>query len=218
MDQHQPSPDMTIAKAGMSKTSLYVIAGIIIVVIGAAVYLLSPKTPETVDQMGTEATSTQPVIPSPVPTEASAPATSTQPVATTSTVPTPSSTTPTTPTAPKAPVTPPAVIVPPTSRSKYKDGTYTAEGAYAVHAGPEEITITVTLKNDVIVDSQFQAVPNLKMSQRYMDMFSENYKQLVVGKNIADVNLTKVSGSSLTPIGFNDALAKIKAQAVVSQS
>lgn len=99
------------------------------------------------------------------------------------------------------------------SASVYKDGTYTAEGDYTTHVGPESIQITLTLKNDVITDSQFSGTPNAPMSQRFMDMFSQNYKTMVVGKNIDQVNLGKVSGSSLTPIGFNDALAKIKAQA-----
>jgi len=35
----------------------------------------------------------------------------------------------------------------------------------------------------------------------------------VIGKNIADVQLSRVSGSSLTPEGFNNALATIKSQA-----
>ncbi len=97
--------------------------------------------------------------------------------------------------------------------SNYKDGTYTAEGDYATHVGPEAINITVTLKDNVITDTQFQGTPNAPMSQRFMDMFSQNYKTLVVGKNINEVHLGKVSGSSLTPKGFNDALEKIKAQA-----
>jgi hypothetical protein len=36
---------------------------------------------------------------------------------------------------------------------------------------------------------------------------------MVVGKNISELQLTKVSGSSLTPQGFMDALEKIKAEA-----
>ena len=39
---------------------------------------------------------------------------------------------------------------------------------------------------------------------------SNNVKTLVVGKKITDVKLDKVSGSSLTPKGFNDALEQIK--------
>lgn len=105
-----------------------------------------------------------------------------------------------------------------TAFSSYKDGTFTAKGAYDTHAGPEEVTITVTLKDGVITDTQFQGVPSLKMSQRFMDMFSNNYKTLVVGKKIDEVNLGKVSGSSLTPIGFNNALQKIKQEAGLSSS
>jgi hypothetical protein len=36
-----------------------------------------------------------------------------------------------------------------------------------------------------------------------------------VGKNINDLKLTKIAGSSLTPMGFNDAVAKIKMKAKV---
>lgn len=95
----------------------------------------------------------------------------------------------------------------------YKDGTYSADGQYEVHKGSEHIKITVTLKDNVITDSQFEATPAFPMSQRFMDMFSSNYKAAVIGKNINEVHLGKISGSSLTPNGFNNALEKIKAQA-----
>jgi hypothetical protein len=52
-------------------------------------------------------------------------------------------------------------------------------------------------------------------SERYHNMFISGYQQYVVGKNIASVYLTKVSGSSLTPSGFDDALTQIKSQAKV---
>lgn len=100
-----------------------------------------------------------------------------------------------------------------TTVGSYKDGTYTADGAYTVHAGPEKVTITLTLKDGIVTDSQFQATPNLPMSQRFMDMFANNYKPLVIGKKLSEIHLDKVSGSSYTPIGFNSALEKIKSQA-----
>ncbi len=109
----------------------------------------------------------------------------------------------------------PTPAVPVTGSATYKDGTYTADGSYMTHAGGESVKITVTLQNNVITDSQFQGTPNLPMSQKFMDMFANNYKGMVVGKNIAEVKLGKVSGSSLTPMGFNEALAKIKQQAQV---
>jgi hypothetical protein len=97
--------------------------------------------------------------------------------------------------------------------SNYKNGTYTAQGDYTYHSGSESITITITLKDGIITDSAFEGIPKATMSARFMAMFDKGYKELIVGKNIDEVNLTKVSGSSRTPIGFNDALAKIKAQA-----
>lgn len=104
-------------------------------------------------------------------------------------------------------------VMPLPTFASYKDGTYTAKGAYSVHAGPEEITISLTLKDGVITDTTFAGTPAVKMSQKYMDMFAENYKPLVIGKKISEVKLGKVSGSSLTPMGFNDAVEKIKQQA-----
>jgi uncharacterized protein with FMN-binding domain len=97
--------------------------------------------------------------------------------------------------------------------SDYKDGTYSAVGDYTYHSGPESITITITLANDIITDTTFKGVPNVAPSQKFMDMFAGGYKELVIGKDIDEVHLDKVSGSSRTPIGFNDALEKIKLQA-----
>jgi uncharacterized protein with FMN-binding domain len=97
--------------------------------------------------------------------------------------------------------------------SKYKDGTYTADGNYTYHSGSEKITISITLKNDVITDTTFAGKPSVPPSGKFMDMFAGGYKQLVIGKNIDEVHLDKVSGSSRTPIGFNDALEKIKSEA-----
>lgn len=102
---------------------------------------------------------------------------------------------------------------PSASSGSYKDGTYSADGSYQSPAGSETVHVTLTLKGNVITDSQFQATGASPISQKKIDDFSANYKSMVVGQNVDAVNLTKVSGSSLTPQGFDDALAKIKAQA-----
>ena len=99
------------------------------------------------------------------------------------------------------------------SASVYKDGTYSATGSYMSPGGEDQIAITLTLKNDIITDVSATPEAGDGMSMRYQNKFISGYKQYVVGKNISDVHLTKVSGSSLTPGGFNDALAQIKAQA-----
>jgi len=97
--------------------------------------------------------------------------------------------------------------------STYKDGTYSATGYYTSPAGQEHIDVSLTLKNDVVTASTVTAGAKMAISVNMQKMFIDNYKQYVDGKNIDDLNLTQVSGSSLTPGGFNDAVAKIKAEA-----
>ena len=110
------------------------------------------------------------------------------------------------------PVSTPA-IVPKQTASVYTDGTYTATGSYMSPGGEDQISITLTLAKDIISSVSATPAAGDRTSQRYQNAFISGYKQYVVGKNIADVNLTRVSGSSLTPMGFNDALTQIKAQA-----
>lgn len=100
-----------------------------------------------------------------------------------------------------------------TTTSPYKDGQYSATGDYVTPGGPRQVGVVITLKDGVITDSVFTGKAQDEESQRFQGEFAANYKSLVVGKNINEVSLTKVSGSSLTPKGFNDALDKVKAEA-----
>lgn len=95
----------------------------------------------------------------------------------------------------------------------YKDGSYSASGNYVSPGGPREIDLTVTLSGDTITDVVFVGKATDPTSKRFQGEFADGYKAMIVGKNIDEVVLTKVSGSSLTPKGFNDALGKIKAEA-----
>ncbi len=92
----------------------------------------------------------------------------------------------------------------------FKDGTYTAQGEYKAPSGTEIITVGVTLKDDIITDATVMGTPVNPNSKRYQGQFISGYKEFVVGKLINEVNLSTVSGSSLTPVGFNAALDKIK--------
>lgn len=100
-----------------------------------------------------------------------------------------------------------------TSPSSYKDGTYEATGSYSYHSGTEEIGVTLTLANGVIEDVEVEQLAKAPTSKTMQADFAANYKSEVVGMNIDDVELGKVSGSSLTPKGFNDALEQIKTEA-----
>lgn len=99
--------------------------------------------------------------------------------------------------------------------ANYKDGVYTATGSYMSPGGPDEIDVTVTLANNVITEVVSVAKPGDEVSKKYMKMFTDDYKTLVIGKNISEVKLDKVSGSSLTSIGFNNAISKIRSQAKI---
>ena len=112
-----------------------------------------------------------------------------------------------------ATVNTPVVAKPEDVQATYKDGTYTASGAYFSPAGAEEVEITLTLTSNIITDAQFVGKATNPGSVMAQKKFSEGFKEQVVGKAVSEVSLTVVHGSSLTPKGFMDALEKIKAQA-----
>ncbi len=96
------------------------------------------------------------------------------------------------------------------SDAAYKDGTYEMNGNYVSPGGPREVGVTLTLAGGVLTDASAEVLATDATSIRFQTEFVENFKPMVVGKNIDEVVLEKVSGSSLTPKGFNDAINKIK--------
>ncbi len=107
----------------------------------------------------------------------------------------------------------PSVTPAMTKAPTYKDGTYKAVGDYVSPGGPREIDLSLTLKDGIVTASTFEGHATDPNSMRFQGEFKDGYKQFVVGKNIDEISITKVSGSSLTPKGFNDALEKIKTEA-----
>lgn len=95
----------------------------------------------------------------------------------------------------------------------YKDGTYSATGHYVSPGGPQQVGVTVTLSNGVINALQLDTSKTKGTSKEYQGKFTGGVDAIVVGKNIDDLDVHKVSGSSLTSIGFNDAIAQIKTEA-----
>lgn len=98
---------------------------------------------------------------------------------------------------------------------EYTDGTYTATGSYQSPGGTEEIELSVTLANGAITTTSATTQAASGTSRQYQREFIDNYKDLVVGKSIDDVELDRVAGSSLTSNGFNDALDEIRQKAAV---
>ena len=91
----------------------------------------------------------------------------------------------------------------------FKDGTYTKTGNYVSPGGPEQIEVTITLMDGKITAASVKPMATLAGSINFQNKFKEGFKEIVIGKNITEVNLDKISGSSLTPKGFNDAIKQV---------
>ena len=131
--------------------------------------------------------------------------------ATTSTTPTASSTVgSTTPTTSSS-----ASSASSSNSSSYKDGTYKATGSYSSPGGNEEIDVTITVSNGTITDTSVSPQAASRESLEYQQDFAATYKDSVVGKALATLQLGRISGSSLTNRGFNDALDQIRNHAKI---
>jgi uncharacterized protein with FMN-binding domain len=102
---------------------------------------------------------------------------------------------------------------PSSRRSRYADGTYTAIGQYG--GLPSSIGVSVTLVEGVITAVTVTPHATDPTSLDYQTRFARAIPALVVGRNIDEVNLSKVAGSSGTPDGFNAAIQQIKAEATI---
>lgn len=100
-----------------------------------------------------------------------------------------------------------------TDTSSYQNGTYTATGSYVSPGGRESIGLTVTIENGFITSTGLQQNATDGEAREYQAAFAGGYSELVVGKSVDEVSLSRVAGSSLTSNGFNDALDQIKADA-----
>lgn len=99
------------------------------------------------------------------------------------------------------------------SGGPYADGTYTAEGTYNTPESVEQITVTLTLQDDVVTDVEVSADPQRPESAQYQSQFIGGIADEVVGQDIDDLSVDRVAGSSLTSGGFNAAVEEIKAEA-----
>jgi uncharacterized protein with FMN-binding domain len=95
----------------------------------------------------------------------------------------------------------------------YQDGTYTASGSYQTPETVEQIEVTITLADDIVTAVEVTGDPQASETERYQSEFIGGIQDEVVGKNIDDLSVDRVAGSSLTSGGFNQALDVIKGEA-----
>ncbi len=99
-----------------------------------------------------------------------------------------------------------------TDADAYTDGTYEASGSYANPGGTSSVDVTLTIAANEVTD--VEVAPGASgTSLSYQEQFIAGIDSEVVGKAVNDIDVSKVSGSSLTSGGFNEALAQIKSEA-----
>lgn len=97
--------------------------------------------------------------------------------------------------------------------SGYKDGTFTQTAPYQTPGGQETVTVTATLKSGTVTAVTVTGSEGTPNSKHYVEAFKGGVSGEVVGKKIAGLKVGAIAGSSLTPNGFNAAVAKIAAAA-----
>ncbi|HEY0248861.1 MAG TPA: FMN-binding protein [Gryllotalpicola sp.] len=97
--------------------------------------------------------------------------------------------------------------------STMKDGEYSATGHYTSPGGDSAVAVTLTLKSGVVTKVTVTPKAENPTAQQYESMFSSGVSGKIVGKKITELNVTKISGSSLTSQGFDKAIADIEQQA-----
>ena len=95
----------------------------------------------------------------------------------------------------------------------YVDGAYTESGDYTAPSGAETVEVTVTLADGIITDVTVVGDATDPTAQNRQGQFIAGIAAIVEGKNIDELDVQKVGGSSLTSSGFNAAIDAIKADA-----
>jgi uncharacterized protein with FMN-binding domain len=97
--------------------------------------------------------------------------------------------------------------------SGYADGTYDAEGEYQSPGGKEHLGVSLTLKDGTVTAVTVTPKATNPNSKKFQGEFEGGIADVVVGKPIDGLEVSKVAGSSLSSGGFNAAVETIKADA-----
>lgn len=100
-----------------------------------------------------------------------------------------------------------------TATGTYADGTYTESADYQAPSGTETVDVTLTLADNVITAVEVTGHATDPEAKQHQGEFKDGIAAEVVGKNIDEIKVDRVGGSSLTSGGFNKAVELIKADA-----
>jgi len=99
----------------------------------------------------------------------------------------------------------------PSAAAEFSDGEYSATGWYG--SLPSHHDVTLTIAGGAITDVEITTPAEDETSLGYQQHFAAALPQAVIGRNIADLTVDRLAGSSGCSEGFMDALAKIKEEA-----
>lgn len=97
--------------------------------------------------------------------------------------------------------------------SVYRNGSYTESGRYTTPGGAESILVTLELDNGAVSGVQMRTEAKSPTAKQFQNQFQQRLVSAVVGRDISSLSVSRVAGASLTSIGFNDALTRIKSDA-----
>lgn len=102
----------------------------------------------------------------------------------------------------------------PAPAGTYADGDYAGQGSYIPPSGKaEQVDVEVSLEDGTVTAVQVKTSGANPTSKQYQREFTDHIQEQVVGRNIDELDVGKVAGSSLTSQGFNKALEQIKTEA-----
>ncbi|MDK1327259.1 hypothetical protein [Arthrobacter sp. zg-Y1143] len=114
----------------------------------------------------------------------------------------------------QSPAPSPAATADAPASGAYADGEYSGTGSYIPPSGTsEDVDVTLRLENNVVTELEVKTSQKNPTSKQYQREFTSNVQEQVVGKNIDELDVHKVAGSSLTSEGFNRALDAIRSVA-----
>jgi hypothetical protein len=87
---------------------------------------------------------------------------------------------------------------------------YSSSVSYRVPGNQQSLSLNLTVNNNIITAVSVNLSKTGGESAGYQSRFESSYKNLVLGKNIKSVSLSRVGGASLTTNAFMQALNSIK--------
>ena len=84
-----------------------------------------------------------------------------------------------------------------TSDASYRDGDYAADGSYSAPSGTETITVDLTLENDIVMSVTVTPHATEGNQRKFQNQFADGIAAEVLGKDIDELSVARVAGSSL---------------------